>query len=150
LANVDHVLGDEQREHRRLIGEMLDAWTGPVIVTSSVAGADLGTSRALVRIAWDVADTAQRAALWSRAVARIGSKPEGDLAALAHRYRVGPAAIDRAVASVQLLHAGANVVTEGELVAGLRHNIAERLAGLATRVEVTQTWDDLVIADDIR
>jgi SpoVK/Ycf46/Vps4 family AAA+-type ATPase len=35
------------------------------------------------------------------------------------------------------------------LAAGLRHNITERLAGLARRVDVTQSWDDLVVADDI-
>jgi SpoVK/Ycf46/Vps4 family AAA+-type ATPase len=75
---------------------------------------------------------------------------EGDLANLAHRYRVGPEAIRRAIASVQLMHARGATIGEKDLALGLRHNIAERLAGLAQRVEVTQSWDDLVIADDIR
>ena len=34
------------------------------------------------------------------------------------------------------------------LAAGLRHNISEELGGLAERVEVTQSWDDLVLAPD--
>ncbi|MEO6772477.1 MAG: ATP-binding protein, partial [Kofleriaceae bacterium] len=64
--------------------------------------------------------------------------------------RVGPGAIQRAVASVQLLHPAGAALHEKDLVLGLRHNIAERLAGLAQRIEITQSWDDLVIADDIR
>ena len=60
LANVDHALGEETREQRRLVGELLDGIAGPVIVTSTVAGTDLGTSRPLVRVPWDVADTEVR------------------------------------------------------------------------------------------
>ncbi len=150
LANVDHALGDESREQRRLVGELLDSIAGAVIVTSTVAGTDLGTSRPLVRVPWDVSDTPVRAQLWTRAVASIGARTEGDIAQLAHRYRVGPAAIQRAAESVRLLHPAGATLGEADLAMGLRHNIAEKLGGLARRVEVTQSWDDLVIADDIR
>jgi hypothetical protein len=149
LANVDHALGEETREQRRLVGELLDGIAGPVIVTSTVAGTDLGTSRPLVRVPWDVADTDVRTQLWSRAVASIGARAD-DLVQLAHRYRVGPAAIQRAAESVRLLHPPGATLGAQELAMGLRHNIAEKLGGLARRVEVTQSWDDLVIADDIR
>ncbi|MCW5803157.1 MAG: ATP-binding protein, partial [Deltaproteobacteria bacterium] len=50
---------------------------------------------------------------------------------------------------MRALHGG-GAVRAGELRAGLRHNIAERMGGLADRIEVTQTWDDLVLADDLR
>jgi hypothetical protein len=150
LANVDHALGDERRAERRAIGEFLDRTTGPIVATTTVPGTDLGTTRAVVRIGWDVPSTPVRAALWTRAVAAIGATVRGDLAPLAHRYRVGPAAIHRAAASVRVLHPAGAALGEVELIAGLRHNIAERLGGLAHRVEVTQSWDDLVIADDIR
>ncbi|HEY0252036.1 MAG TPA: ATP-binding protein, partial [Kofleriaceae bacterium] len=63
---------------------------------------------------------------------------------------VGPAAIERAVGSVALVRRDSDVVTSAALIRGLRHNIAERLAGLATRVEITQGWDDLVLSDDVR
>ena len=150
LANVDHMLGEDQRDQRRLIADVIDQLAGPLLVTTSMAGIDLGTQRAIVRIPWDVADLAVRGRLWARAVDSIGARIDGDVSTLAHRYRVGPGAIQRAVASVQLLHAAGTALGEKDLVDGLRHNIAERLAGLAQRVEVTQSWEDLVIADDIR
>jgi hypothetical protein len=150
LANVDHVLGEDTREQRRMIGEFIDGMRGALLVTSTVSGTDLGTSRAIVRVPWDVADTNVRAALWTRAVAAIGATIAGDVTKLAHRYRVGPAAIERAAASVRLMHPAGAALDEAELAMGLRHNIAEKLGGLARRVDVTQTWDDLVIADDIR
>lgn len=150
LANVDHVLGEELREQRRLIGEFIDATSGPIVVTTTVPGTDLGANRPVVRIGWDVPDTEVRAKLWSGAAQSIGAAVEGDLASLAFRYRVGPAAIERAVASVHLFHPSGSAVDEAALIAGLRHNIAEKLGGLARRIDVNQTWDDLVLADDTR
>ncbi len=150
LANADHMLGEDQRDQRRMIGSLVDRIDGPLFVTTSVAGIDLGTHRAIVRIPWDVSDTPVRKELWARCVATIGARVDGDLTALSHRYRVGPGAIERAVASVQLLHPAGAALGENDLVHGLRHNIAERLSGLAQRVEITQSWADLVIADDIR
>ncbi len=150
IANADYTLGDGHREPRRLIGELTEHLRGPLIVTTSLPGLDIGTQRAVVRIPWAVASTEVRGKLWERAVASIGAEVDGELTTLAHRYRVGPAAIERAVASVQFLLPAGSRVSAQHLVTGLRHNIAERLAGLAQRVEVTQSWDDLVIADDIR
>jgi hypothetical protein len=150
VANADHTLGEDQREPRRLLGELAESMPGPLLFTTTLPGLDVGTHRAVVRIPWPVAATDVRAALWARAVASISASVDGDVTALAHRYRVGPAAIERAVASVQLLHAPGSRLTPQDLSLGLRHNISERLAGLAYRVEVTQTWQDLVVADDIR
>jgi len=152
LANVDHALGDDAREQRRLIGEFLDRSLerghGPGIVTVTVPDGDLGTTRPQIRIAWSVAEPQVRAALWARAVEAAGAAVEGDLLELAQRYRVGPAAIQRAVASARRHSARSAVVGDAALAAGLRHSIAEQLGGLAQRVEVTQTWDELVVADD--
>ncbi|MDB4953736.1 MAG: ATPase central domain protein [Myxococcales bacterium] len=149
LANVDYALGDD-REPRRVIGAFIDSIDGPIVATSTVPGVDLGTSRAIARITWDVPETGLRTALWTSALESIGAPMKGDLTSLAHRYRVGPAAIRRAVESLQILHPAGTPLGDVELARGLRHNIAERLGGLATRVEINQTWDDLVIADDIR
>src|SRR5690606_15566879 len=127
VANVDHALGEERPVERRLIGEFIDGNTGPLVVTATVPGTDVGTSRPVVRISWDVPDTDVRARLWSAAVQAIGAEPPADLASLAFRYRVGPAAIERAVASVRLFHRSGSVLDEAALVTGLRHNIAEKL-----------------------
>jgi len=150
LANVDLVLGDERVNERHLVGNFVDGITGALIATTTVHGVDLGTTRAVIRVPWEVANNEVQAELWTRAIRSIGATVDGDLASLAHRYQVGPAAIQRAVASVRLLHPRSTAVSAAQLAAGLRHNIAERLAGLAQRVEVTQTWDDLVLADDVR
>ena len=150
LANADLVLGEERVNERQLIGSFVDGITGALIATTTVRGVDLGTTRAVVRVPWEVANNEIRVELWARAVRAIGATVAGDLAPLAHRYQVGPAAIQRAVASVRLLHPRGTSLGAAQLAAGLRHNIAERLAGLAQRVEVTQSWDDLVLADDIR
>lgn len=150
LANVDQLLGEAQHDQRRYVAQFIDHLSGPLLVTSTVTGVDLGTNRAMVRIPWDVPDIPIRAQLWQRAVTQIGARVDDDLGILAHRYQVGPAAIERAVASVQLLHPAGSALRQQDLIDGLRHNIAERLAGLAQRIEVTQSWDDLVIAEDIR
>jgi hypothetical protein len=148
LANVDHVLGEDRREQRRLIGEFIDRIAGPLVVTTTLTGTDLGATRSLVRWRWEVASDDVRVGLWRRAIERSGSTVDGELATLAQRYRVGPAAIQRAIASLQLVLPSGAPLDEATLATGLRHNIAEQLGGLADRVEVTQTWDDLVIADD--
>ena len=149
LGNVDHLLGEQARDERRLVGDLIDGFEGGLVITTVGHGTDLGAARPLVRFAWDVADTEVRAHLWSKAVTDAGATAAADLTPLAHRYRCGPAAIRHAVATVQLLHPDRTELDEAMLAAGLRHNIAERLGGLARRVEVTQTWDDLVIAEDI-
>jgi SpoVK/Ycf46/Vps4 family AAA+-type ATPase len=61
---------------------------------------------------------------------------------------VGPGVIGRAAASARAI--AREALSVEDLAAGLRHNIAERLGGLAERVTVTQRWDDLVVADDTR
>lgn len=150
LANIDLVLGDERLNERLLIGNFVDAIVGPLVATSTVRGIDIGTMRAVIRVPWDVANNEVRAELWGRAVHATGADLEGDLSQLAHRYQVGPRAIQRAMESVRMLDPGASLLSTAQLAAGLRHNIAERLAGLAQRVEVSQSWEDLVLADDIR
>jgi len=149
LANVDHLLGEEARDERRLVGDLIDGFAGGLVITTVGHGTDLGAARPLVRFEWDVADTEVRTRMWGVALADAGASATEDLTPLAHRYHCGPAAIRHAVTTVQLLDPGRTAFDEVTLAAGLRHNIAERLGGLARRVEVTQTWDDLVIAEDI-
>jgi hypothetical protein len=148
LANADYAVGEEPRELRRRICEFINHAEGPLVITVAVPGTDLGTRRPLVRIPWDVPNSDVRARLWTSAVHSIGASLQSDITAHAHRYRVGPDAIQRAVATVQLLQPRGAALDAAALAAGLRHNIAERLGDLAQRIEVTQSWNDLVIADD--
>ncbi len=149
LANLDQLLGEQAREERRLVGELIDGFRGGLVITTVGHGTDLGSRRPVVRFGWDVGEVAVRAQLWTRAIADVGAAAASELTDLAHRYSCGPAAIRNAVTTAQLLHPERAVFDEPTLAAGLRHNIAEKLGGLARRVEVTQGWEDLVIADDI-
>ena len=149
IANIDVLAGDGRAAERQMLANVIDRISGPVIVTTSVLEMDLGSRRGLVRIRWDVADVDVRIALWTDAVHAVGGTVDGDLTALAHRFPVGPAAIQRAALSVGLLGREGTRFTATALASGLRHNIAERLTGLARRVDVTQSWADLVVSDEI-
>lgn len=150
LANVDHRLGEEHREYGKLLAHFVDRARGPLIITVTVPGTDLGTHRPVVRVPWDVPSSPVRAQLWRDVVRALGATPAGDYSTLAFRYRVGPAAIERAVASACLMYRPDTPFDETALATGLRQNIAERMGGLARRIEVTQTWDDAVLPDDTR
>jgi hypothetical protein len=135
---------DRAGEAGRGLGVALDRIPGPVVVTAT-APVELGTSRPVVRVRWPLPDVAARTRLWRQ----LAGAAVGDLEALALRYRVGPGTIARAIASARVTRPGAALDADA-LAAGLRHNIAEQLGGLAQRIDVTQTWDDLVVADDTR
>ena len=115
------------------------------MLVAATPSLDLGTQRALVRVAWPVPDLATRALLWH---AISDAPPDAALDALALRYAIGPGTIARAFASARLLAPDEPTLSVATLAAGLRHNIAERLGGVASRVEVTQSWDDLVLAEE--
>lgn len=149
IANIDVLAGDARADDRQRVVNAIEQMVGPVIVTTTALEIELGSRRGLVRVRWDVADTSVRIALWTHAVRSLGGTVDDDLTPLAHRFAVGPSAIRHAAESVHLLAAGSAKVTAAALASGLRHNIAERLTGLARRVDVTQTWQDLVISDDI-
>jgi len=130
------------------VARQLDDIPGAAVLVSARPGLELPVQRPIVRISYGVPHTATRQALWQRAVAGLPGSATLDLGLLAIRYRLGPGGIQRAVASAQLL-AGERPLTTTALVAGVRSYVAERLGDLAQRVEVRQTWDDLVLAPDL-
>jgi hypothetical protein len=87
---------------------------------------------------------AQRAALWSRA---LPAAETGDAELLATMYPLAPAFI-HAAGKIAVERCGDAQMTPEHIEAGLRAVLDDRLAGLATRVTVTQTWGDLVLPDD--
>jgi hypothetical protein len=143
VANADRFGSDEARN---LLARFVEEVPGPIAVTAASGGLDLPVTRPVFRLRWNVPEAALRRRLWVQLAGDTG-EPGGELDGLALRYRVGPAAIARAVESARTLR-GDGVLDAAALAIGLRHNIAERMAGLARRVEVTQRWDDVVLADD--
>ncbi|HEU0030300.1 MAG TPA: ATP-binding protein [Kofleriaceae bacterium] len=146
IANVDALVG----EGRHPLAAFLERQRGPFAMTSTRAGIDLGVDRPTARIAWRYPDADVRRRLWAQhavTATRGHGVRDAELEPLADRYRLGPGTIARAVASAEAMHEAAPL--DGKrLAAGLRHNIAERMGGLAHRIEVTQRWDDVVLADD--
>jgi hypothetical protein len=121
----------------------LDRLPGPSAVVTLERGIELPVQRTVLRLSVPVPETATRRRLWQRALGDAAVAP-GDRDDLAVRYRLGAGGIAHAVRAAHLL--GGDGVSA--LIAGVRNNIAERMGGLARRVGVKQTWDELVLGKD--
>ncbi len=143
--------GEGPRDERgRVLAHFLDGARGPVVLVSTRPGVDLGARLPSVRLEWPVPDVATRVELWQAAVGER-ALGDNDQHQLAQRFPLGAGAIARAVESARLLARGRAQVTAlsaGDLMGGVRHNIAERLGTVAERITVKQSWDDLVLAED--
>ena len=175
IAGIEELMSAEggKDPRMRLLAQHLNQCDGPVVLVSSWRGADVGAQLPAVRIDWPIPDVATRGELWRtlagggggaeldptgglapRPAGEAGRVPTSDLASLdllAHRFPLGAGAIRRAIASAQVL-AGrppGSRLSPSELQAGIRQNVAERLGGLAERVVIKQTWNELVLADDV-
>ena len=87
---------------------------------------------------------AQRARLWAR---ELPGASEGDADLLSTMYPLAPALIHAASAAA-IRNCGDDKMQPEHIEAGLRSVLDDRLAGLATRVNVTQKWEDLILPDD--
>lgn len=88
--------------------------------------------------------SAERALLWGRAIPEAS---DGDTALMATMFPLAPSLI---IAAGEVAHrqAGAQPLRPAHISAGVRSVLDDRLAGLATRLTITQTWDDLVVPAD--
>jgi AAA+ superfamily predicted ATPase len=87
---------------------------------------------------------AQRATLWGRA---LPPASESDREILSTMYPLAPALIHAASAAA-LRVCGSEKMEPHHITAGIRSVLDDRLAGLATRIEVTQTWEDLILPEE--
>ena len=120
------------------------------LVERELTGLVLATSSRAIARRWRMAVTqvelpplpgARTAKLWQRALPQASA---ADAELLATMYPLAPALVHAAGAAA----GGERAVTPEHVEAGIRTVLDDRLAGLATRVTVTQTWDDLVLPDD--
>jgi AAA+ superfamily predicted ATPase len=123
------------------------------LVESELEGLVLATSTRLVARRWKTQPvqielppltTAQRASLWQRALPQAAAS---DAELLATMYPLAPALIDAAGAAARRA-CGDGKMQPVHIETGIRSVLDDRLAGLATRVTVTQTWEDLVLPED--
>ncbi|HRC56531.1 MAG: ATP-binding protein [Myxococcales bacterium] len=134
----------------RVLARHLDLADRPVVLITTWRGLDVGCQLPSVRVTWSTPDAETRTRLW-RKLAGPSDEPEVEFRQLAHRFALGAGAIRRAVASARVL-AGLDshgLLTVADLQAGVRQNIAERMGGLAERIAIRQSWDELVLSEDI-
>lgn len=152
IVGVEELVSSEGgRDARmRVLARHLDATDRPVVLVTTWRGLDVGSQLPAVRISWPTPGMETRSRLW-RKLAGPCNEPDESFLQLAHRFALGAGAIRRAVASARVL-AGLGAhgsVTAADLQAGVRQNIAERMGGLAERIAIRQSWDELVLSEDI-
>lgn len=147
IVGVEEVVVEQGSDPRlRLLVQHLESAPGPVICVASRRGLELATSLPLVRLEWPVPDVRTRSLLLQDS----GGAPAPVCDAIAQRFRMGAGAIQRAVASARVIAENpAGPLTSSQIIAGVRQNLAERMGGLAERVVVKQSWDDLVLNEDV-
>ncbi|HSD86285.1 MAG TPA: ATP-binding protein [Kofleriaceae bacterium] len=155
IAEIDELIAKdgEIAAGMRALARTIETAPGPIAVTSRMAGIDLGVAeRRVVRIRWPVPQTSSRRELWSDALGEdVDSLAPEELDQLALRYRLGAGGIQGGASAARALREArdpTSKLTMHDLQEGIRNNIAERLGDLATRVDILQTWDDLVLPPD--
>ncbi len=86
----------------------------------------------------------QRAQLWQRAIP-VASSADADV--LSNMYPLAPALMATVGRSAMRACAGSEMRPH-HIEGAIRTVLDDRLAGLATRITTTQTWDDLVLPED--
>lgn len=123
------------------------------LIEDELAGLVLATTSRPIARRWQHAPIAielppltgvQRKRVWARALPMAATE---DTEILATMYPLAPALID-AAGRLAIEHCGGGPMRPEHIEAGLRAVVDARLAGLASRVTVTQTWDDIVLPDD--
>jgi AAA+ superfamily predicted ATPase len=152
IAGVEELMssGEGGRDARvRVLGQHLDGADGPMVLVTSWRGLDAGTRLPTVRVEWPTPDVSTRARLWRTLVPGIA---DGDPEQMAIRFPIGAGHIRRALASARVLAGNRPAdapLSLVELTGGVRQNIAESMGEVAERVVVRQSWNDLVLSDDV-
>ncbi len=147
IAGADQLDREGDRSLGRILAKHLDALPGPVALVTLERGLEVAIARPLVRVSVPTPPVATRRALWDRA---LGDAPvtAAERDQLAMRYKLGPGGVDAAVATARRLRTDGAAPHLPDVVGGIRNNIAERMGGLAQRVEIKQGWDELVLGAD--
>jgi hypothetical protein len=164
IARVDTVSRADSRRAELLadLAEALEgegAVLGPAFVTGG-SGVELPeTHRRVLRTRLDPPGEATRQKIWAQqlglderapevAADRDAAEPRTiPLTQVVQLYALTPGSIRRSAANARLIARG-QVPSASDVRAGVQAEIQERFAGLATRVSITQRWDDLVLPQD--
>ena len=149
IVAPEELSGDAQDVRLRQLGQRIDESGTPVVVITKAHGIDVRSMRPTIRVAWNTPSVEARLTLWRELAGDFDSIDHSELA---QRYRIGAGAVVKAVASARSITAKGLVdaLTTAEIIAGVRHNTAERMAGLAERIQVKQSWSDCILPEDVQ
>jgi hypothetical protein len=143
LEGAESLTGHDEATSR--LRMTLAASSRPLLMTSS--GIDqprLATGRSLVTREVRIAATHQREEIWREVLPEVSA---GEVASL---YRVGVGAILRCADGAKLrarVRSGKGV-THADVAGAVRAEFETDLGTVATKVDVSQTWEDLVVPDE--
>jgi hypothetical protein len=148
IAGLDE-LSSEDASRLRMLLRFLDSSPHHVVVTTSLHGQPLPLAGRLARLEWPIPISEARREMWRALIGAETVLDDTDYDELAQRYRVGPGAMVKALDAARIL-TRTGALDLNHVIKGMQHRTLEQMGGLATRVTVRQTWDDLVLSPDTR
>lgn len=145
IRNIDALVDEKDQARVDLVGsELVSEITGPVFVTCGLQRPAMRWDRPTVVIDVKPPTSQQRAKLW---VDCLGQGTQQDAEFLATQYPLAPALIHAAAEAAEVRAAGRKIEPQ-DIYAGVRAVLDDRLGDFAKRVDVTQSWDDIVLPPD--
>jgi ATP-dependent Clp protease ATP-binding subunit ClpA len=145
LTHVDVLVdGGDASRFESLNDVLLVELDGPVLMTSGRNRPPIHSERSVVVLDIKAPTSRQRAKLWHR---ELGQGTQEDAEYLATQYPLAPALIHHAAKAAKARATGRKMQPE-DVHDGVRAVLDGKLGDYAKRVEVSQTWDDLVIPED--
>lgn len=143
LEGAEALVGSDEATARLRIA--LAASSRPLLMTGSgVEQPRLAAGRPLVTVEVRIAPTHQREEVWRELL------PDVDAGEVASLYRVGVGAIVRCADGARLRARvrGADKVGSVDVAGAVRAEFETDLGTVASKVDVSQTWEDLVVPDE--
>jgi hypothetical protein len=143
IEGGESLLGADEPSQR--LRSALGASTRPLLLTSiGVEQPRLGAGRASVVKDVKIAATDAREEMWGELLPEVRA-PE-----IASLYRVGVGAIARCADGARLRSQlrGSEVCTHADVAEAVRSEFATDLGTVSTKVDVSQSWEDLVVPED--
>ncbi|HET9625795.1 MAG TPA: ATP-binding protein [Kofleriaceae bacterium] len=150
VRELDPLVGDAERgvdDRLAIVAATLAHSAGPVAATARANVWPPAVHRPVVVVELGLPSEIECETLWRRGV----GDADGVAERAAQRYRVTPGVIERAAAFANVQAAArSGPVLFDDVRVGIRVQLDRELSTLGRRVEWKQTWDDVVLPDDVR
>lgn len=146
VRHLDALVADADSSRIDLVGsELVAELDGLVLATCGVLP-QLRWERPVIGIELKLPPSTQRVAHWQ---SLLPDASPSDAEYLATHYPLAPALAHRAAEAAAARATGRHM-EPADIEAGIRLVLDDKLGHFAKRVEITQTWDDIVLPDDQR